>query len=320
MVGLLSDVIGNGRNSYPNDAFTTAALRLGPLPTLQPLATEEVLITARDRFQARTEYAGRRLATQAIALAQSGQTAFIHHTQVGSSALLQEALAASALHAMRNPANVGIVKSEIARRATLLIDAVEKVLTQSLTVELDLLPPVQALLIYQCIRLFSILDITQQAQAERDAMYLSSWATRLQSKILPFNPSASWLDWVRQESIRRTVLFAEILTGVYTFLKYRWDSGESTVANLGFTAQAALWEARSTTEWQRAWSRLPRLELTVSTFGCDTKDAKPDDFDELGMLFRVTFTGLDAFEEWLGGDKAILNKWGLGGNSMLPAY
>ena len=152
------------------------------------------------KFQARTEYVGRRIASQAIALAQTGQIAFIHHSQVVTSPVLQDALAGSSLHAMRNPTNANIVKKELARRAALLIQAVERTLVYSPTVKLDLLPPVQALLIYQCIRLFSTIDISQQAQAERDATYLTSWAAKLREELQPFNTPRNWTDWVRQES------------------------------------------------------------------------------------------------------------------------
>ncbi|KAM0563587.1 hypothetical protein ACHAPJ_001311 [Fusarium lateritium] len=288
--------------------------------SIQNLDDEGGPIITGSMFQARTEYGGRRIAAQALALAQNGQTSFIHHTQAGASAVLQDALAVCALNAMTNPANMSIIKTEVARRAALLIDAVEKVLAHSSTVELDLLPPVQALLIYQCIRLFSTRDITQQAQAERDLVHLSSWSAKLQQKILPFSATEDWMDWVRQESIRRTVLFVEFLIGVYRFLKFGWDSAEGKVAHLGFTAQAALWEAKSAAEWKRVWAKSPRLELIVSSFIRDTEHAIPDDFEELGMLIRATFTGLEAFEEWLGGDKETLKKWGLREENMFPAY
>lgn len=279
----------------------------------------EGAIPSNSRFQARTEYVGRRIAAQAIVLAQTGQTTFIHHSQVGASAVLQDALAGSSLHAMRNPANSEIVKSEIARRATLLIQAVESLLIRYPTVGLDILPPVQALLIYQSIRLFSTIDIAQQAQAERDATYLASWAVRLREELQPFNTPTDWTEWVRQESVRRTVLFVEVITGVYRFLKLGWDTGEREIDNLCFTTQAALWESRSEVEWEMAWTKYPRLEATMSTFRRDTKEAKPEDFDELGIIFRATFTGLEALERWLGGDRELLRRWGLR-EQMLPHY
>ncbi|KAI1069402.1 hypothetical protein LB507_008630 [Fusarium sp. FIESC RH6] len=287
----------------------------GPPLSLQP----EGAIPSSGRFQARTEYVGRRIAAQGIALAQTGHTAFIHHSQVAASPVLQDALAGSSLHAMRNPANADIVKREVARRAALLIQAVERLLVYSPTVRLDILPPVQALPIYQSIRLFSTIDISQQAQAERDATYLSSWAAKLRDELRPFTTPRDWTDWVRQESVRRTVLFVEVITGVYRFLKLGWDTGEREIDNLCFTAQAALWEARSKVEWEMAWTKYPRLEATMSTFRRDTKAGKADDFEEMGIIFRATFTGLEALERWLGGDRDLLRKWGLR-EQTLPQY
>ncbi|KAJ4139693.1 hypothetical protein NW768_001034 [Fusarium equiseti] len=313
MAALLDGLISSRKTSL-NFNFATPLMSGMPL-FIQP----EGAVPSSSKFQARTEYVGRRIAAQAIALAQTGQTTFIHHSQVGVSAVLQDALAGSSLHAMRNAANAEIVKSEISRRAALLIQAVERLLVHNQTIGLDLLPPVQALLIYQAIRLFSTMDITQQAQAERDATYLTSWATRLREEVQPFDIPKDWTSWVRQESVRRTVLFVEVITGVYTFLKHGWDTGERDIDNLCFTAQVALWEARSAAEWELAWSKYPRLEATISTFGRDTKQAKPDDFEELGIIFRATFTGLEALERWLGGDREAMRRWGLR-EQMLPQY
>lgn len=319
MMSLLSDIIGHGGILSPLDLRITPATNSTSQQTPIIDDPNEGTITTGSRFQARTEYAGRRLAAQACALAEAGHTAFIHHTQVGASTVLQDALAASALHAMRNPANVAIVKTEIARRASLLVDAVEAALACNPPIELDLLPPVQALLIYQCIRLFSTSDITQQAQAERDGARLSAWADRLRQTISPFGPVNEWTDWIRQESVRRTAVFAETISGVYTFLKLGWDC-EGRVSQLGFTAQAALWEARSAAEWREMWKTSRRLELTMSTFGHDTQGADPEDFDELGRVICATYRGLDALEEWFGGDKATLKRWGLREDRSLPAY
>ncbi|KAM0431766.1 hypothetical protein ACHAPT_005016 [Fusarium lateritium] len=319
MMSLLSDIIGHGEILSPLDLGVTPATSGTSQPASIIDDPNEGTITTGSKFQARTEYAGRRLAAQALTLAEAGQTAFIHHTQVGASAVLQDALAASALHAMRNPANVEIVRAEIARRVSLLVEAVESAMVCNPPVELDLLPPVQALLIYQCIRLFSTSDITQQAQAERDGARLSTWADKLRQTISPFGPVKEWTDWIRQESVRRTVLFAETISGVYTFLKLGWDC-EGRVFRLGFTAQAALWEARSAAEWREIWETSRRLELTMSTFGRDTQDADPRDFDELGKIICATYRGLEALEEWFGRDRAMLKRWGLREERSSLAY
>jgi hypothetical protein len=58
----------------------------------------------------------------------------------------------------------------------------------------------------------------------------------------------------------------------------------------------------------------------MSTFGHDTQGADPEDFDELGRVICATYRGLDALEEWFGGDKATLKRWGLREDRSLPAY
>ena len=106
---------------------------------------------------------------------------------------------------------------------------------------------------------------------------------------------------------------------MYRFLKLGWDTGEREIDNLCFTAQAALWGARSEVEWEMAWHKYPRLEATMSTFRRDTKEGKPEDFDELGTMFRATFMGLEALEQWLGGDRDLLRKWELR-EQIFPHY
>lgn len=288
-------------------------------------------ITTGSHFQARTEYAGRRFANQPLALARSGQTAFIHHTQVGSSPALQDALAASALHAVRNPANAALVRGEIARRSAMLVAttnaAVAATATSGLELDqgrdldpdMDLLSPVQALIVYQCIRLFAREDgdFSQQAQAERDEEALRDWTSRLWRRSLrPFGDGGGggigWKAWVWEESVRRTVLAARMLIGVYTFLKQGWDQEENKVGPLGFTARAALWEARSAPEWNAAWARGgARLEVTMRTWHRDMRDAAPEDAEELGVILRAMMFGLEALEEWLGGGREALVRWGL---------
>ncbi|KAH8897664.1 hypothetical protein GQ53DRAFT_742617 [Thozetella sp. PMI_491] len=267
-------------------------------------------------YQPRGEYVGRRLAAQPSALAQRGLTTFIHHTQVGASAALQDALAASALHCIRGASNAAMVRQEIARRASMLIRAVDLILASADTpqpIEIDLLPPVQALLIYQCIRLFSSDDLAQQAQAERDGVTLLTWARRLQKQLQPIctDHGRTWAEWIREESARRAVVTAELLAAIYRFLKLGWDRTHVRMALLGFTAQAALWEARSAAEWKAALATSTELPVTLASFTEDIVGATQDDVEDLGIIIYALQNGLDGLEEWLGGDKAVLRKWAL---------
>ncbi|KAK5991401.1 Transcription factor gsfR2 [Cladobotryum mycophilum] len=266
-------------------------------------------ITTGSIYQPRTEYVGRRFSMQPQLLAETGQTAFIHHSQVASSEVLQEALAASALHCMRNTTNAVLIRSEIARRVARLIYSIQTALGQDSRI--NMLPILQALLIYQCIRLFSD-DISERAQAERDEIIIRAITSASYIQLKSFSqPVDDWASWVEGESFRRTILVAELLAGIYAFLKQGWDEAEARVLRLKFTAQGALWEARSAAEWHATWIRGPKLETCIRTWDEDTRDALAGDFDDLGIIMRALHHGLESLEHWLGGQRPMLVRWGL---------
>ncbi|KAL7800036.1 hypothetical protein V8C37DRAFT_363842 [Trichoderma ceciliae] len=272
--------------------------------------------TAGPVFQSRTEYAASRLATQPQMLATTGQNCFVHHTQVASSEVLQEALAASALHCMRNTANASLVRGEIAKRVARLIGSIRHAITSASEAAagrgLDLLPALQALVVYQCIRFFSRDDVGERMRAERDEAVVQSLLAALYPRLRSFSKKMdNWVSWTYYESMRRTILTAEILSGTYTFLKQGWDQAESRTLQLKFTAQVALWEAKTAVEWEALWARGPKLEVTIRSWSEDTREAMPEDMDDLGMLLWALHHGLDEMQNWLGGMKPALVKWGL---------
>lgn len=320
MLSQISDLVGQ---TQVNQVFS-----LAPSPTafFEPLLATpgdqalenqalEGPITSGSKFQARTEYAARRMANQPLALVQLGQTTFIHHTQVGSSEALQDALAACALHAMRNANNAALIRGEIARRVARLIASLRSALTATSAQELfsmDLLSPLQALIIYQCIRLFADdNDIGQRVQAERDESVLRALVSTLMDFMPPFSKAADWSQWIWAESLRRTALMAELLIGTHAFLKQGWDQAEVRVMRLGFTAHVSLWEARSSSEWEVLWKCGPRLEVTLGSWDADLEHALPEDFDELGILVQAMHHGLETLEAWLGWQQNALVRWGL---------
>lgn len=267
-------------------------------------------------FQPRTEWAAGRLATQPQILAMTGQNCFIHHTQVSSSEVLQEALAASALHCMRNTANASLVRGEIAKRVARLIGSIRHAVTSASEVAagsgLDLLPVLQALVVYQCIRFFSRDDVGERMRAERDEAIVQSLLAALYPRLRSFSKMMdSWASWTYCESMRRTILTAELLSGTYKFLKQGWDQAQARTMQLKFTAQAALWEAKGTVEWEAMWARGPKLQVTMRSFIEDTQDALPEDMDDMGMVVWALHHGLDEMENWLGKQMPALVKWGL---------
>ncbi|KAK1242672.1 hypothetical protein MKX08_005484 [Trichoderma sp. CBMAI-0020] len=265
-------------------------------------------------FQSRTEYAADRLASQPQMLAMTGHNCFIHHTQVSSSEVLQEALAASALHCMRNTANAALVRGEIAKRVVRLIGSIRHAITSASDAgigrELDLLPVLQALVVYQCIRYFARDDIGERMRAERDEAIVQSLLAALYPRLRSFSKSIdSWDAWIYYESMRRTILTAEILSGTYLFLKQGWDQVEGRMVQLQFTAQVALWTAKSAVEWEAMWTRGPKLEVTMRSWNEDTREALPEDLDDLGHAIWALHHGLELMKNWMG--KAEMGRWGL---------
>lgn len=343
MLSLLEDIIVQQMVPFSPHSFEPSISEARPLPDLASMSSSSnsTFIPAvppvqgyinRHIFMPRTEYAARRIAAQASSFASQGWTPFIHHTQIVSSPILRDAISASALHAMRNYSNAPIVKTEIARRANLLVDTIEAARAQYPPLEIDMLHPVQALIIYQCIRLFSTSDIAQQAQAERDGTHLRAWLNKLREQLRPSTPSPdgqtptqnqnqSWEAWIGYESVRRTVVFAELLNGVYTFLKYGWDDADTRMRTLEFSAHAGLWEARSAVEWRAIWATSPPIHVNLANFNADIERAKPCDLDDLSVAIRAVNSGLESLEEWLVEDAVAVQKWGLRAESnRQPAY
>jgi hypothetical protein len=136
---------------------------------------------------------------------------------------------------------------------------------------LHLLASSQAMILYQIIRLFDG-DIHQRANAETDETILMSWI--------------------------------EQLPGVYQFLKFGADYVSGIVNKLSFTAQSALWKARTQYHWQRAAQERPHFGVLIANWDVDTAGVKPEDLDELGVLIMATYKGMEFMYEWLGTENA----------------
>ncbi|KAF5693104.1 hypothetical protein FDENT_2246 [Fusarium denticulatum] len=294
------------------------------ISAVRTLSCEEGYLT--NTLKERAEYEASRLIHQVKTLAESGQTSFIHYSQTGNSTALRDAFAACSLYTTRNSTNASLVASEITRRAELLIQATDTAIalcpqSSELTMSLDLLPSVQAMLMFQCMRLFSD-DNSQQEQAEQDAKSLNKWVGILQaqkSQTYPINSKFgdSWEDWVRAESIQRSMIFADLIESIYTFLRFGWYHPSPGLAELGFTGHAGIWNARSLTDWQEAGEQNAWLRLDMSKFRDNVKEVPLDALDELGIMILVSYEGFEVLTEWAGNDRTLLEKWGLtsGGNN-----
>ncbi|KAF7588658.1 hypothetical protein BBP40_005409 [Aspergillus hancockii] len=260
--------------------------------------------------QARVEFAAKRLALVPKTFSEQGQTMFIHRLlfQERSSLALQDALSACALYCLKNTENQALVFRNLEQRRERLITTTDMLLAS----KVDLLEALQALILYQIIRLFDG-DIRLRAQAEADEPVVLMWAAHLRllthqvrrsppglekAGLLPESTSTEWRDWIIEESSRRTVIIAFMLKGIYDFLKLGYD----TVPDLrmSFTAQTALWNSQSEFGWRKSQSEREPLEAWVSYWDEAIAKAKPGDLEELGVLIMAMLQGIEATREWLG--------------------
>ncbi|KAI1043529.1 hypothetical protein LB505_010157 [Fusarium chuoi] len=340
LVPLIDEMTGRGRiiSLFTPDPYPQPSNQ--PSPDSQTLYTETAIarpslpsqrswnrpVYTSHTLKERAEYEARRLVHQVKSFSESGQTSFIHYSQTSNSTALRDAFAACSLYTTRNSANASLVASEISRRAEQLIQATDAAIelcppSSQSAISLDLLPSIQAMLMYQCIRLFSG-DNSQQEQAQQDSKSLSRWVDVFQAQASEVSSDnsmlyPSWKDWVRTESIQRTMIVADLVESIYTFLKFDWYQPSPRLAELCFTGHAAIWNARSLAEWQQAREKKTGLRLEMSRFRDSVKGVSLDDLDELGIMILVSYEGFEVLREWAGDDKKMVEKWGLssGGNN-----
>jgi hypothetical protein len=211
--------------------------------------------------------------------AQDAHCPFLHrqlYSETGLPLCLQDAFATVALYESKNEMNEDIVMTIIEGKANILLSKPPCVTDPELedmssSQTADQLARVQALFIYQCIRLFDG-DIRQRVQAETIIPTLKSWnyslwqsanldacletsfgGAGLFSKALSpkslDNPSAQqWRDWLLSESVRRIWLISNYMQTVYLTMRDR-ESG--CAGSVSFTARACLWEAQSAAAWEK---------------------------------------------------------------------
>ncbi|TGO65679.1 hypothetical protein BOTNAR_0075g00290 [Botryotinia narcissicola] len=272
-------------------------------------------ITSDTKLQARVEFVAKRLARIPRVFVQHGHTMFIHQMQFQQSCslALQDAMSACALYCMKGVANQALVFGILEHKCQQLIASTNALLAS----RTDLLAALQALLLYQMVRLFDG-DIRLRAHAEADEAIVILWASQLSpptfnteeiilatlgstgADIVTTGCKSDWHSWLVDESIRRTVITTFMLKGVYSFLKLGYDS--PTNLNVCFTAQAALWNAQSAIGWCRAQDKTERHEIWVTRWDETIAKTKPVDLEELGVLIMTMLWGPEATRIWLGED------------------
>jgi hypothetical protein len=189
---------------------------------------------------ARVAFVAKRLATIPCRFASEGQTIFIHRAQFQHTfpSSLQDAMSACALYSMKTEANQALVFSHVEHKCRQLIASTNAQLAS----RTELLAALQALLLYQMIRLFDG-DIRLRVNAEVDEPTTLQWASQLKASMrdnavhqgtthlarcstrssrigTSIDSSDDWHTWLTAESTRRTTIITTyLLQGIYSFLK-----------------------------------------------------------------------------------------------------
>lgn len=210
----------------------------------------------------------------------------------------------------------------------------------------DHLARVQALLIYQLIRLYDG-DMRSRLMAESLIPVLTRWcAQMLDSALLSSqyvsssmdahqmggngkekSPASTakklnsdWRAWILAESVRRTWLVAGHMQCIYRLLSYGINA---CPGGLMFTPRAGLWHAESAYEW---WARCRektkrRAGVSDSSGGSDgllfcqslesgsqlLKKTNPDEVDDFGRFVLLIIAGEEKTNRWLSAERSIDN-------------
>ncbi|KAI9738304.1 MAG: hypothetical protein M1834_008802 [Cirrosporium novae-zelandiae] len=218
---------------------------------------------------------------------------------------IRDAQAACSLYVNKNSEN----EASVFRFIDIKVN--ELVASEFPHIPIDMLARVQAILLYQIIRLHDG-NIRQRANGEAQNQLLLEWAhdlhkfiTRqdIESSSSPDNPTSipqSLESWALFESARRTSLFCSFFLSQYNILKFgHCDQDLCPFANSTWTASAHLWNAQTTFDFKIAWNNHPRFvvkDLNIKDF---LENAKADDVDGYTKLIMVTCIGTDNVKEWL---------------------
>ncbi|PSN70468.1 hypothetical protein BS50DRAFT_489025 [Corynespora cassiicola Philippines] len=182
-------------------------------------------------------------------LAYTGHTLFIHKTlyEGHQPAAYQDSCSLAALYLLKTNSNANVLMNSIDSK---IVSLISRSKDWSL---LEHLAAVQALIIYQVMRLFDP-DINMQIQASKHIKLLELWTAHLWKR--SFNSPETFPtcheSWVFYESLRRTVLFSTLVSGAWSCItKAGLCDKVPILARLPFTNSQRMWDCDSA-EWQES--------------------------------------------------------------------
>lgn len=271
-------------------------------------------------YQERVIYAIKRIKSYPKQFVAHGSTPFIHRMLYSNflPPVIQDILGVCALYTQKQECNQQLVYRILSQKASALIESYNP---EKLS-PMEHLASVQALILYQVIRLFDG-DIRQRADAERTDPILHVWTEQLKLRmevvsrfsddhhalqIMNFTREV-WRNWIFAESIRRTVIISFSIQSMYCFLKNGWDAYHHDILPLTFYGQRALWDATSAQHWLSARKELAALPICLESWDADIREAKPSDMDDLGIMILVLIKGFHECAQWVGNEN--LDRFGL---------
>ncbi|KAI0518098.1 hypothetical protein F5B22DRAFT_92066 [Xylaria bambusicola] len=214
------------------------------------------------------------------------------------------------LYANRTPNNTAMVMKALSDSARELVDSEAY---RVVPTPIEKLARSQTLFLYQIIRLFDG-DITLRAQGEKDIGLLKTWLGELcrirdnlgdlallEGALVKDQSPAEWENWIFAECVRRTIIMAYAVIGLYELLKdQRYTDPDDPWAYVHrWTLGRSLWEAGSPTEFQRAWRENSHFIIASFLLGGFVENGKGEDVDEFTEIFLNVYMGGDATKEFI---------------------
>jgi hypothetical protein len=229
-------------------------------------------------------------------LVRAGTTPFVHRSMLhaqGYPPILYDTFSACATYLAMSESTERVVFNILDIRVNQILQAPQ---SSSL---LENLARIQALTLLQSIRLFNG-DIRQRALAEAQDELFERLILVLQAHVaeLTTDFESSWSGWIIAESVRRTLITAFMLRGIYSLLKNGYCTLSHLVSQLSFTAKSSLWDARTESDWNRRRQSGQPYFVSCMDFDDIWLSGSGADLDDLGMMMLVTYRGYDSVMAW----------------------
>ncbi|TAQ88378.1 hypothetical protein B7494_g3292 [Chlorociboria aeruginascens] len=212
------------------------------------------------------------------------QTPFIHSVSYSETMppAYQDVLSVCALYRQKTPEN----EAQVFRVLESKVDTLLNTNTTAVTIQ-DHLLALQALLIYQIIRIFDG-DPRQCSLAEGQLATLVLWTTRLQTSYFEASLSSSspFKQWILLESTRRTIMVSVLLRAFFDALKNRHCDLIPLMAVLPVCNNGRLWKLQEL-EWWRERERGGDRLGTYSEFTQEWNEGRIEGVEEYETILLV---------------------------------